>query len=211
MGCIKCPSPQSISFHINPSSLATIQGLGPTPATFPPYINEKSPSASSLPQPPSNEVFSIFESHRVRTPHLTFFLVTFATFLYSPSPIPQPPQTCYACDWTASNIITQHQELWFSEDRCPCDTRDQARPQNPSPPSSRGCRCLLGPKTPLQLLCLLCEPLPPLPSPPPPEPRQSQSGPRPFRTLPRPRPPPGVSSIRGPVSTSPLTPRHPRL
>lgn len=151
MGCIKCPRPQSISCHINPSSPATIQGFGPTPATFPSYPNEKSPSAPSPPQPPSNEGFSIFESHRVRTLHLTPIRVTFATFLYSSSPISQPPQTCYACDWTTSNITNPHQELWFSEDRCPCGSCDDALPVPPPPKREEGVSMPPGPQTLLQL------------------------------------------------------------
>ena len=90
----------------------------------------------------------MFESHRVRTPHLTPIRVTFATFLYSSSPIPQPPQTCYACDWTTSNIITRHQELWFSEDRCPCGSCDDALPVPPPPKREEGVSMPPGPQNP---------------------------------------------------------------
>ena len=58
--------------------------------------------------------------------------------MYSPL-LPRPtPQTCYACDWTASNIITRHQELSFLEDRCPCDQCDDALPVPPPERSLEG-------------------------------------------------------------------------
>ena len=121
--------------------------------------------------------------------------------LFQPSlPLPQTVPFCYACDSTPSNITNRPKHLDSSKTVTHVARVMKPFRETPVPDTSyslRGCRCFLGPKTPLQLFCLLCEPLPPLPSPPPPEPRQSQPGPRPFRTLPRAPPPSGGERTAG--------------
>lgn len=103
------------------------------------------------------------------------------TLFYSLIPLLSSVPFCYACDSTPSNTPSPYQELWFPEDRCPCDQSDDAIPL--PPPLKREEGVSNHPSGPgrLWLLYLLCEPLPPLP---PQDPRQSQPDPQPFRAPP---------------------------
>lgn len=119
-------------------------------------------------------------------------------FRIHPSPSPPPPKP-------VTHVTRQHQTSSTTPENYGFPKTDATVTsvtmpyQYPLPSRGRrGCRCLLGPKTPLQLLCLLCEPLPPLPSQTPQEPPVSQPGPQPFRALPvRPSSPRGRTNNRG--------------
>lgn len=131
------------------------------------------------------------------------------TFSPPPSTLTSPVPICYACDEITPNIITPHQELWFSEDRCPCDQSDDTLPVSPPLKREKGvsmpslklllptgtCRSSIYCADPFLLFPLTCLSPPTLHSPALP---RSQ----PFRARPCPAPQEGVSNSPHPRARS---------